>query len=514
MEPSATHPLADRYRAPGGAWDVPPLDVLLSSATAREAAVVDSGRRRTTAALDDDIDRLAGGLRNRGVGRGDSVAFQSPNSLETLTLARACWRIGAVAAILHHQSGPAQLDASLGQLDPALLVAADGFALAERSGVVTMGGAEWAELMSADPVADRVAEPADVATVSFTSGSSGVPKGVVHTHRGWAYKAGESRAIHALTPDDTVLMPSPMAHVAGLMHGIVTPGAIGMKVVLMARWNPDDALDLVEREQVTFMLGPPTFFVAMMGAPTFSPERVASLRLLSCGGAGVTAEFCRRAMAEMGCVVKRTFGCTEVPSVTTSGNDDPVEQAITHDGRSVGAAELRAVDPDTGIDRPPGEPGELWIRGPEVCEGYLDPARTADAWVDGWFRTGDLVTLDAEGWLTVVGRIKDIIIRGGENIPAATVEAALEAHPGVEAAVAVGMPDEAMGERVLAFVVAPDGFDLETCRSWFAERGETRFMTPERIEVVEALPMLASGKADREELRRRAGSLSPRPASG
>ena len=508
MRTTLVHALADAYGSTGGPWDVPPLDVLLSAPAALPAAVVSGDERVGSASLGERIDRLAGGLRHRGVERGDVVALQAPNRVDTLVLTRACWRIGAVAAILHHQAGPAQLAGSLDQLDPALLVAAAGFDLAQHPGAVTMGDAGWEEMSAAELVTDRVAQPGDVATVSFTSGSSGAPKGVVHTHRGWGYKAGESEAVHALSPDDAVLMPSPMAHVAGLMHGIVTPGSVGMKVVLMARWDAEEAIDLIERERITFMLGPPTFFVAMMNAANFARERVSSLRLLSCGGAGVTPEFCRRAMEELGCVVKRTYGCTEVPSVTTSANDDPVERAISHDGRSVGAAELRAVDPDTGTDRPPGEPGELWIRGPEVCEGYLDADRNAESFSDGWFRTGDLVTIDADGWLTVVGRIKDIIIRGGENIPAAAVEAVLEAHPDIEAAVAVGEPDATMGERVAAFVVASDGFDLDACRAWFTDRGATRFMTPERIVVVDSLPMLASGKADREELRQRAERFS------
>jgi cyclohexanecarboxylate-CoA ligase len=267
----------------------------------------------------------------------------------------------------------------------------------------------------------------------------------------------------------------------------------------MARWDPDAALELIEREQVTFMVGPPTFFIDLMEAPTFTPERVASLRLVSSGGAGVTPAFVERASSVLGCTVKRTYGSTEAPSVTTSyAGDDPVK-ARTTDGRPVGDAELR-LDPATG---------ELQVRGSELFVGYTDPEATASAFTpDGWFRTGDVAEIDAEGWLTIVGRIKDVIIRGGENVSAAEVEGVLEAHPDVVAAVAVGYPDDRLGERVAAFVVAPRGFDLATCRDWFAAQGVARYKTPERVAVVADLPRLPSGKPDRAQLRQQAATLS------
>ncbi|MEZ5166502.1 MAG: AMP-binding protein [Acidimicrobiales bacterium] len=275
---------------------------------------------------------------------------------------------------------------------------------------------------------------------------------------------------------------------SGLLHGVLVPGAVGAKAVLMSRWEPAAALDLIERERVTWMIGPPTFFIALMDDPTFTTERVASLRLISCGGAGVTPAFAERARAELGCVVKRAYGSTEAPTITTSRHDDPPDRMITTDGRPFGGSEVR-VD----------EHGELWVRGPELARGYLDPVRTAEAFVDGWFRTGDIATLD-DGWLTITGRLGDRIIRGGENISGGEVEQHLEAHPAVRQAVVVAEPDERLGERVAAFVVAPEGFDVDECRRWFTERGAARYITPERIVVVEELPLLASGKVDRQAL--------------
>jgi cyclohexanecarboxylate-CoA ligase len=281
--------------------------------------------------------------------------------------------------------------------------------------------------------------------------------------------------VHECTPHDCVLMPAPAAHISGLLNGVTLPGVVPFRTVFMARWDPNDAIDLIEREQVTFMVGPPTFFVAMMQASGFSPERVASIRLISSGGAGVTTSFVAAAGEAFGAQVKRTYGSTEAPTIIT-------------DGRPIGDVELRVNDN-----------GELLVRDPGVALGYLDPAQTAEAWdADGWFHTGDLATID--GSIEIVGRLKDIIIRGGENVSVAEVEEILEAHPNVQQAVVVGDADELMGERVHAFVVAPAGFDLDQCRAWFAERGIAKFKTPERVTVVETIPLLPTGKPDRAAL--------------
>lgn len=180
------------------------------------------------------------------------------------------------------------------------------------------------------------------------------------------------------------------------------------------------------------------------------------------------------------------------------------------DGRVVGEAELEVHDPDTGARLPAGQVGELWLRGPELFVGYADAAQTASALSKpgGWFRSGDLGTLDDEGWLQVVGRMSDIIIRAGENISASEVEAVLEAHPAVRHAVAVAVPDEEVGERVAVFVECVGPFDLEGCRAWFSERGVTRFKTPELVIRMDAIPVLAAGKPDRSTLRTRAAEIA------
>ena len=433
--------------------------------------------------LDEEIARVAGGLHALGIRRGDAVAWQRANGDDVVVLYRACWRLGATAVPIHHLAGPADVATILDGTRPALVV---GDALPDGP-----------------PVTTSAAEPDDIGVVLHTSGSSGVPKGVRHTQGRLAYKGRLMADVHALTPDDAVLMPAPLAHISGLLNAVLVAGVVPMRAsVLMAKWDPDAALDIIERERITFMIGPPTFFIGLMGARSFSTERVESLRLVSSGGAGVTPAFVERASRELGCTVKRTYGSTEAPTMTTSFAGDDPERARTTDGRPVGDVELR-VDPTTG---------ELLVRGSELFVGYTDAARTAEAFTDdGFFRTGDVGVIDDDGWLTITGRIKDIIIRAGENISAAEVEAALEAHAAVQQAVAVGEPDDRLGERVVAVVVGESSFDLDACRAHFEALGIARFKTPERVVVVDELPLLPAGKPDREAIRRLVvGGVEPR----
>ena len=449
IEPTFVSPLSARYRRADGPWYLPSLDKVLTGAA--------------PAALVDRVARVAGGLRARGVRAGDAVAWQSPNRGEVNVLYRACWRLGAIAVPVHHLMGSSDVESVLAAAQPKLVVD------------------DLDALPDGDPIAECWSDATRLAAVLFTSGTSGAPKGVLHTQETLVYKAVQMASVHECTPDDCVLMPAPAAHISGLLNGITLPGVVPFRTVFMARWDPEHALDLIERERVTFMVGPPTFFVSMMQAPGFSRDRVASMRLISSGGAGVGEEFVQEAASAFGARVKRTYGSTEVPTVIT-------------DGRPIGAVELQI---DTN--------GELLARGPEVCVGYLDPAQTAETFTaDGWFRTGDLATIDADGVVAITGRLKDVIIRGGENISAAEVEQVLEAHPGVRHAVAVGEPDALMGERVVAFVEGDARFDLDACRAWFAERGVAKFKTPERVVVVDALPLLPTGKPDRTALRARA----------
>ena len=377
LRPTFVHPRSRRLGPAGGPWDQPPLDDLLGPY--------------------EGVAALAGGLHGMGVGRGDVVAWQLPNGPEVVALYRACWRLGAVAAPVHHQAGDAEV---------ARLLDPPSTRRVLRGAATSLPGGPPAR-----PPGRRATSPSSL----FTSGSSGAPKAVLHTQRALAYKARLMAEVHGLTAADAVLMPAPLAHISGLLNGVLVPGAAGMKVGAHgAGGTPTTPLDIIEAERITFMIGPPTFFVGLMARPLLA-QRVRSLRLVSCGGAGVTPAFVDEAAGGFGCVVKRTYGSTEAPTVTTAHAGDQAERARTTDGRPTGEMELR-IDATTG---------ELLVRGPELFVGYADadrrPRRRSPR---GWFRTGDLGTIDDDGWLTITGRLKDVIIRGGENIAAAEVEAA------------------------------------------------------------------------------------------
>ena len=520
LRPTLVHPGADRYRRVGGPWDRRALDASFTEVRAAGGGggVVDDDGRLDAGALEDAIATMAGRLAGAGVRRGDVVAWQLPNGAGALVLYRACWRLGAVAAPLHHRMGAAEVTAALDQVSPSLVVATTAMPAAEVPGARAGAGGDVAAVLDTLEAAPAVApgpgavRPSDLAVTLFTSGSTGVPKAVLHTHRGLGYKAALMVAVHGLGAGDAVLMPAPLAHVSGLLNGVLLPAMAGIPAVLMAAWDPELGLRRIAEERVSFMGAPPVFFSQMAASGAFRPEGVGSLRLVSTGGASVSPAFVEATAAAFDCRVKRTYGTTEAPTVTTSGPGDSLERARDTDGRPLGELELEIHDPDTGAALGPGTSGEIWLRGPELFVGYADPAATAAALSPRgrWLRTGDLGVVDEEGWLAVVGRLSDIIIRAGENISASEVEAVLEAHPAVRHAVAVAVADPDVGERVAAFVQATAPFDLETCRGWFAQRGVTRFKTPEMVVQLDELPTLAAGKPDRAAMRALAAARAGR----
>jgi cyclohexanecarboxylate-CoA ligase len=483
---------ARRYRRPGGPWRGLTLDALIAR---NGGEVVDGDRRFSHDQVETLVARVAGGLAQQGARRGRAVAWQLPNGVTTSILYRACWRLGAVAVPLLHTLGERERADALAQVSPAVTVDLDPAAASDPAALLS--GLDGAPV----PPGALPVQASDLAVALFTSGSSGTPKAVLHSHRGLSWKATLMVRVHGLSATDAVLMPAPQAHVSGLLNGVLLPGAAGLRTVLVRRFDPDEALALVERERISFMAGPPTFFVAMATSQRARARDVSSVRLISSGGAAVTPAFVESTAEAFACRVKRTYGSTEAPTVTTSTDDDPFDRSRDTDGRAVGEVELRISDPLSGARLGRGAAGELWVRGPELFAGYADDEQTREAIEPGgWFRTGDLGTLDHDGWLSIVGRLKDVIIRGGENISASDVEGVLEAHPLVRQAVAVSYPDDLMGERVAAFVVADGPFDLEVCRAWFAQRGVAKFKTPERVFQLGRLPLLGTGKPDRATL--------------
>ena len=471
-------------------------------------AVVDGDVRLDAGTFEGLVSSVAGGLARLGVRRGSVVTWQLPNWWEAVVLFRACWRCGAVAAPLHHQVGPAEVARALEELAPTVALSTPGQPLAGLVDAIGVRGRDsrFDALLSAPPLTHGVAKGSDIAVVLFTSGSTGQPKAVLHTHRGLAYKARSMVRAHGLTAADVGLLPSPLAHVSGLLNTVLVPGAAGMTVVLMERWNAELGVRLAGQYGVSFMIGPPTLFVGMMEVPGYH-EQVRSLRVVSCGAMGVTPEFIETAREGLGAMVKRTYGSTEAPTITTSNFDDPPDRARDTDGHSVGEGEVRVVDPATDRPVPAGQRGEVLVRGPELFIGYGEEYQTRAAVRRGWFATGDLGVLDPDGCLSIVGRLKELIIRGGENIASAEVERVLEQHPGVRQAVVVGCPDRRLGERVAAFVVGSESIDVSECRRWFADQGMARFKTPELVVHLDEIPLLGVGKPDRQALRSRAADL-------
>jgi len=503
--------LQARWRAQRIWTDEPLLD-RLGAAGGDTIAIVDRDVRLTVDELRVRSSRVAAVLRERGVGRGHVVAWQLPNWWEAVVLCWALWRCGATASPITTTLGAREVGYILSRTGARLIFTPGEFrgtdypALLRSFGydgdvVVVRDGAPLPESSLAAPSVEVSVE--DRAVILWTSGTTSEPKGVVHSHQSLRVEADTIAAAHAMGPGESLLLPMPVTHVAGLTYGILLPVTSAITTVLMDTWEPGRALRLVERESIAVMISTPVFMRTMIDHPEFDGTDRTSVRMFSLGGAGVAPAMVREGARAFDCWCKRTYGSTEYPTLTTGRAGDDSERDATTDGTLIGAAELRIVDPKTLADVPRGTPGELLARGPEMFVGYLDDELDADAFVDdGWFRTGDLATYDGE-YLTIVDRLKDVIIRGGENISAQEVEALLVTHPQIAQAACVAMPDRVMGEKVCAYVIPSAGGSptLEAVRAHLVEHGLARFKLPERLEVRDTLPRTASGKVQKTPLR-------------
>jgi len=524
-----THPAPDaaRHRA-SGAWRPETLWQAFAATVARHPrrlAVVEGDVRLDFETLAARATHLSGGLARLGVGAGDPVAFQLPNWWETLALLLALARRGAVGVpvlpILREREVEFILresDARVlfvpGQLrdcDHRALAAAVRPRLPELAHVVVVRDPPpadmlaFADLADATPTADAAwSDASAIAFLIYTSGTTAAPKGVLHSHETLLAEARSLGPVHGLGPGDVVLMPSPLTHVSGLAHALLVPAALGTTAVLMPRWDAGAALELIAAEGVTYMVGAPTFLRDLAQHPTLDPDRVRSFRLFSCGGADVDPALVAEAAAKLDCVAKRVYGSTEFPTIATTGPDDPPARRIDSEGRPIGAVRIRLVD-DDGREVAAGVEGEILARGPECFLGYRDATLNADTFTaDGWFRTGDLGTLDAAGYLRITGRKKDIIIRKGENISAREVEELVATHPSAAEVAVVGTPDPAAGEIACAVLRLRPGAPAPTLAELSAHllaRGLSKRKLPERLEIVESFPRTESGKIQKRALR-------------
>jgi cyclohexanecarboxylate-CoA ligase len=528
LGPPVPESVRERWRA-AGAWTDETLLDRLRANTARDAdreLIVDHERRFAGAHVRAHAQRVAVALRAEGIGPGAVVAYQLPNWWESVALAWGILTVGAIASPLTPTLRHSEVGFVLAATKAKLAVVPRefrGFDHAQMLRDLEFAGPTW---IARDGELDEIlaghdtptAEPVpatvdDAALILWTSGTTSQPKGVVHTHQSLREEADSLGGAHAFTRADRQLLPMPMTHVAGFTYGVLMPLCLGVPAVLMDMWEPGAALDIVARERISVMISTPVFVRSMIDHPDFATADTSSVRLLSLGGAGVAPATVREGAARFGgpngCWCKRTYGSTEHPTLTTGRLGDDPELQATNDGALIGPAELRIVDPATGADVVTGAPGELWARGPEMFSGYLDAELDATAFAaGGWFRTGDLAT-NTSGYLTIVDRLKDIVIRGGENISAAEVEHALLSHPAVADCAVVAMPDATMGERACAFVI-PRGDEpptLQALAAHVAAVGLASFKRPERLELRSELPRTPSGKVQKSPLRAEVAAL-------
>jgi len=514
---------ADRRWWPGRLVDALLADAVQASPA--EVAVVDRDRRATYAEVDRAVRSTAAALHGLGVRRGDVVSFQLPNWLEAYVVHYATVALGAISNPIVPIYRERELGFILRQAASRVIVVPETFrgcdhaamlarlraGLPDLEHVLVVGDPPPGTTALADVVgaADGTApppvarDPGDPALLLYTSGTEADPKGVLHSHDTLVYEAQSIVDLYRLDGDDRILMPSPVTHITGVLYGLLMPAMLRTRVVLQDVWAPGAALTLIERERCSVIIGATPFLHGLASAPELAERDVRSLRVFGCGGADVAPELIRSASERLGCRASRLYGSSECPTVSGTPIDDTDEHHAMTDGRPIGGARARVVDVD-GRELPAGSPGELVVRGPELFIGYLDPALNARAFdADGWFRTGDLATMDEDGYLRILGRAKDVIVRGGENISAKEVEDLLAEHPDVVEVAIVAMPDPVLVERACAFVVPRPGTTptLAELVAFLREQRLAAQKLPERLELVDELVKTASGKVQKYRLR-------------
>ncbi|SEG85119.1 Acyl-CoA synthetase (AMP-forming)/AMP-acid ligase II [Thermomonospora echinospora] len=445
--------------------------------------------------------RLAGGLRGRGVGPGDVVAFQLPNWMEAAAVFWASAFLGAAVVPIVHFYGRKEVGYILETIKPRVFVSAERFGRMEHQPdlcadvpVVGVVGRDFEDLLADDPMPGVLAaDPADPALIAFTSGTTRDPKGVVHSHRTLGY---ETRQLAGLYPPDRgrQLTAAPVGHFIGMVNAFLIPVLDGTPVNLADVWDPARVLALMEDDGLTVGGGATYYMTSLLDHPDFTPGHLAHMKYAGLGGAAVPAAVTTR-LAELGITVFRSYGSTEHPSITGSRHTAPEAKRLFTDGDALPGVEIRL-----------GEDGEIFSRGPDLCIGYTDPALTEAAFdADGWYRTGDIGVLDADGYLTITDRKSDVIIRGGENISAPEVEDLLLAMPAIAEAAVVAAPDPRLGEHAAAVVRLRPGHDVPTLdqlRAHLERAGLARQKWPEELHVVADFPRTASGKVQKFLLRR------------
>lgn len=503
----------------------------------REALVdVPSGRRWTYRELLTDVDVVARGLMAKGVAAGDRIGIWAPNCPEWTILQYATARMGAILVNVNPAYRTHELTYVVQQSGMRMLVTAvthkssDYRAMVEEARpetpglaeVVYIGEASWDELVAAgaavtdEQLAERGASltPDDPINIQYTSGTTGFPKGATLSHHNIlnnGYFVGE---MIRYTEADRICIPVPFYHCFGMVMGNLAATSHGACMVIPApSFEPAATLRAVVEERCTSLYGVPTMFIAELGLADFADYDLSSLRTGIMAGSTCPVEVMKRVVAEMNMAeVAISYGMTETSPVSTmTRTDDDLARRTETVGRSMPHIESKVVDPLTGVPVPRGATGELCTRGYSVMLGYWDqPDKTAEA-IDAarWMHTGDLATMDDAGYVNIVGRIKDLVIRGGENIYPREVEEFLYTHPAIADVQVIGVPDDRYGEELMAWVVLQDGADGLTAEEVreFASGKLAHYKIPRYVHVTDAFPMTVTGKVRKVEMREQAAQI-------
>ncbi|CAK0732159.1 medium-chain fatty-acid--CoA ligase [Escherichia coli] len=492
-------------------------------------AVVDNhGASYTYSALDHAASCLANWMLAKGIESGDRIAFQLPGWCEFTVIYLACLKIGAVsvpllpswreaelvwvlnkcqakmffAPTLFKQTRPVDLILPLQNQLPQLqqIVGVDKLAPATSSLSLSQIIADNTSLTTA-----ITTHGDELAAVLFTSGTEGLPKGVMLTHNNILASERAYCARLNLTWQDVFMMPAPLGHATGFLHGVTAPFLIGARSVLLDIFTPDACLALLEQQRCTCMLGATPFVYDLLNVLEKQPADLSALRFFLCGGTTIPKKVARECQ-QRGIKLLSVYGSTESSPHAVVNLDDPLSRFMHTDGYAAAGVEIKVVD-DARKTLPPGCEGEEASRGPNVFMGYFDePELTARALdEEGWYYSSDLCRMDEAGYIKITGRKKDIIVRGGENISSREVEDILLQHPKIHDACVVAMSDERLGERSCAYVVlkAPHhSLSLEEVVAFFSRKRVAKYKYPEHIVVIEKLPRTTSGKIQKFLLRK------------
>jgi len=497
----------------------------------REALVdVPSGRRWTYRELDDEVDTLARALVGLGVGPGDRVGIWSPNRPEWVFVQYATARIGAILVTINPAYRTHELTYVLNQAGVSTLIAAESFRTSDYRAMITeaspaahslrtviyLGTDDWAGLLAqaASVPAEELAEHEaalsfdDPINIQYTSGTTGFPKGATLSHHNILNNGYFTSRRQGWSDRDRVCLPVPFYHCLGSVVGNLGAVTHGACVVIPApSFEPGATLEAIEQERCTVLYGVPTMFIAELAHPGFADYDLSSLRTGVMAGSPCPVEVMKRVISEMGMTeVTICYGMTEVsPVATQSRRDDDLERRVSTVGTVLPHVEIKIVDPDNGQTVPRGTPGEFCARGYSVMLGYWEmPDRTAEV-IDParWMHTGDLAVMDEAGYVSIVGRIKDMVIRGGENIYPREIEEFLYTHPDILDAQVIGVPDARYGEEVMAWIRLRDGASPLTLPDLqdFCKGKLARYKIPRYLKLVTEFPMTITGKIRKTEMR-------------